>query len=493
MLIDRPDLFIVHIDHDLDRLGAVMLRVPDTELLRRLSFENPWWTDLAPLDHLLEGMRDRAYLAPFLELLAQTGARRAVVLMGPRRVGKTVILRQTIRHLIRHDGIDPVRILFASLDHPLYRGVPLDRLLTLFLEQGGHDRFADLVVMFDEIQYVEEWEAYLKAMVDDFPNIRFIVSGSAAAALRMKSRESGAGRFTDFLLPPLLFAEFMDFVGVSGHAPIDELNRHFIDYLNFGGFPEAILEPRIRADVQRYIASDILDKVLLRDLPSLYGIDNPNELHRLFANLVYNTGQEISISGLAQETGIPKNTLYKYVTFLEAAFLIHRLNRVDQFARRPKRDSGFKVYVTNPCLRAAMFGPVEADDPIMGAMAETALVAQLVHSEWVETCCYARWKEGEVDLVTMRIDGSVGDAQEVKWSDRILHDRADIRHLISFAKRHDLKDVRLISRTVSQEFEVDGIRVDVLPLALWCFAVGEVFARDQLRQGIRPRRLLPDD
>lgn len=470
-----------------------MLRVPDTEILRRLGFENPWWSDLSILDRLLEGMRERAYLAPFHDLVSETGARRAVVLMGPRRVGKTVMLRQIIRRLIRDEGFDSARVLFASLDHPIYRGVPLDRILGLFLDQRGHDRFAELAVVFDEIQYVEEWEAYLKGMVDDFPNIRFVVSGSAAAALRMKSRESGAGRFTDFLLPPLLFAEFLDFVGKSWELPIEELNRHFIDYLNYGGFPEAILDPKIQGNLQRYVTSDIIDKVLLRDLPSLYGIDNPNELHRLFANLVYNTGQEMTISGLSQETGIPKNTLYKYFTFLEAAFLVHRLHRVDQFAKRPKRDSGFKVYITNPCLRAAMFGPVDADDPIMGAMAETALVAQLVHSKHVDMFCYARWTGGEVDLVSTRTDGTVSRLQEVKWSDRIAHERSDLRHLISFAKRQNIDVVSLFSRTIYQKFEISGIQVDVFPVAKYCFILGEVFARDDLKKGIHPRRMLPQE
>ncbi|MDA8027479.1 MAG: hypothetical protein M0Z25_00650, partial [Nitrospiraceae bacterium] len=74
--------------------------------------------------------------------------------------------------------------------------------------------------------------------------------GSAAAALKLKSRESGAGRFTDFLLPPLTFSEYLDFlsrkeelVQDSGRstANIDELNREFCHYLNFGGYPEAVL------------------------------------------------------------------------------------------------------------------------------------------------------------------------------------------------------------------------------------------------------------
>jgi predicted AAA+ superfamily ATPase len=470
----------------------MLLQVPESEILRRFTFENPWWSDLAILDRLLEGMRNRSYLKPFFELMTNREVRRAVVLMGPRRVGKTVILRQCIRRLIRDRGVPPASILFLSLENPIYRGLSLDRIFRMFMDDRGHDRFADLYVVFDEIQYVEEWEAYLKSMVDDYPNIRFVVSGSAAAALRMKSRESGAGRFTDFLLPPLLFTEYMDFIGADPECDIEVLNSHFIDYLNFGGFPEAIFNEAIRADMHRFIASDILEKVLQRDLPSLYGIDNPNELSRFFANLVYNTGQEMSIGELSQETNIPKNTLYKFFTYLEAAFLIHRLYRVDQFGRRPKRETGFKVYITNPCLRTAMYGPVTADDEIMGPLAETALVAQYVHSQHVERLFYARWDKGEIDLVDILPDGTIICTMEVKWSDRIAQDLSVARHLITFAKRHGLSQVQISTRALERIFMMDGIKIIAISVAYQCVVVGDVYAREDLAQGIHPRRLLPE-
>lgn len=90
-------------------------------------------------------------------------------------------------------------------------------------------------------------------MVDTFRSSRFVASGSAAAALKMKSNESGAGRFSDFLLPPLTFFEYIQFKGLdslvvksnNGISPydtknIEELNHHFIDYINFGGYPEVV-------------------------------------------------------------------------------------------------------------------------------------------------------------------------------------------------------------------------------------------------------------
>src|SRR5262249_42232748 len=145
-----------------------------------------------------------------------------------------------------------------------------------------------------------------KSVVDTYPNIKAIVSGSAAAALRLRSSESGAGRFTDFALPPLTFHEYLSLLEKTDlleEAPevspakrgsflaknIDLLNDQFIDYLNFGGYPEVIFSEQIRTDPARFIKSDIIDKVLLRDLPSLYGIGDIQELNYLFTTLAFNT------------------------------------------------------------------------------------------------------------------------------------------------------------------------------------------------------------
>jgi predicted AAA+ superfamily ATPase len=162
----------------------------------------------------------------------------------------------------------------------------------LATKAAGIEETKGWFVFFDEIQYLKDWEVHLKVLVDSYPHTKFIVSGSAAAALRLKSSESGAGRFTEFMLPPLTFHEYIHMKGYAdlirpsavtwnGHVSrfyttinIKAINRHFIDYINFGGYPEVIFSEKIQANPGRYIKSDIVDKVLLRDLPSLYGIQD---------------------------------------------------------------------------------------------------------------------------------------------------------------------------------------------------------------------------
>lgn len=471
-----------------------MLEIAKTDILKSLRRDNPWW-DASYKVAQSPTEKKRAYFGPFSMLALDWSVRRSTILMGPRRVGKTVMLHQLIAQAIT-EGFDGQSILFVSIDTPLYSGMPLSRLIDLFEEVTDHDAQARRIIVFDEIQYLKDWEVHLKVLTDQHPNTRFIASGSAAAALRLKSQESGAGRFTDFFLPPLTFAEFLAFRGLEGElinaAPlgatlrfstpdIARLNEEFIHYLNFGGYPEAVLNETIQADVQRFLGRDIIDKVLLRDLPSLYGIQDIQELNRLFTTIAYHTGQEISLDGLAQSSGVAKNTITKYLEYLEAAFLIVRVRRVDDTGKTFQRMRNFKVYLTNPSMRAALFAQISDGDDAMGAMAETAIFSQWFHSDLMKNLHYARWKQGRTDLEVdlVRVDPARLKptwAYEIKWSDRYATDQpGELRGLIEFARRNFGNGIPAgaTTKTVTAESEIGGVLIRHFPCALHCYQVGK--------------------
>jgi predicted AAA+ superfamily ATPase len=453
-----------------------MRQPSDEEVKIRIRFDNPWWDPTAE-DGVLAAVRDmpkRTHFAPFLKQVKQTDIRRAIVLMGPRRVGKTVMLRQTIQSLI-DDGVDPNTIFYASLETPNYIGLGLERLFRLFCDMRGHNLNADLFVFFDEVQYLKGWEVHLKSFVDSFIGTKAVVSGSAAAALRYASNESGAGRFSDFLLPALSFAEFLRFstdddlyaklTGLDSResSNISTLNEKLIEYLNYGGFPEAVMNSSAKADFQKYIGEDVLSKVMLRDLPSLYGIEDPQELNQFFALLALNTGTEVNFEKLSQTAGVALNTIKRYVSYLEAAFLIRRVERIDRNARRFKRAATFKVYLTNPCLRAALFGPIDSNSPDMGPLVETALFAGYLEVGSTEQINYARWNDGEVDFVFTKPDGTPSMCTECKWSD--VQDEQQMRSYISFAKHHRLERLTITTKSILKNYLSDGLNVSVVPTA----------------------------
>ncbi|HMN05885.1 MAG TPA: ATP-binding protein [Flavobacteriales bacterium] len=455
----------------------------------RIRTENPWWTG-AGVDALYREMRHRAFFAPFMRLV-RAKVRRAVVLLGPRRVGKTVMLQQCVDQLIQA-GVSPKKICLLSVDQPVYSRMRLDDLFRLCRAALKDDDPAGYHILFDEIQYLADWERDLKVLVDTYPRTRFVVSGSAAAALKAKSRESGAGRFTEFLLPPLTFHEFLHLLGKEdvmvlttrdwGGVPqpfhdtvdITALNALFVQYITFGGYPEALFDPMIQKDPGRFIRSDIVDKVLLRDLPSLYGIADVQELNRFFSVVAYNTGQVFSYRSLGDASGVDAVTIRKYLEYLEAAYLIRRLRRLDMSAKHYKREHGFKVYLTNPSLRTALFGPLPESDAGFGALAETAVYAQDLTLG--EPVYYASWKEGrnegEVDLVRLDAHLKPDRVCEVKWSDRYVDQPGGLKSLLAFAKRSELPWAVVTTRTKSLTRMVQGIELRYVPTALYVYHRG---------------------
>lgn len=471
-----------------------MLQIAEADIVRSLERDNPWW-DLKNPKPFAEFSHERAYFAAFRQLVTNWEVNRSVILMGPRRVGKTVMLQQLIESLVE-SGLAPSQVMYASMDTPLYSSLSLEQLLGLFERHPSHEANGRRVIIFDEMQYLKNWETQLKLLTDRYPTTRFVASGSAAAALRLKSQESGAGRFTEFVLPPLTFSEFLDFRDQTSSLirverddtirrfstpNIKELNRAFVDYLNFGGYPEAVLSQGIQADIHRYLGRDIVDKVLLRDLPSLYGIEDIQELNRLFTVLAYNTGQEVSPAALASQSNVASKTISRYLEYLEAAFLIVRVQRIDDAGKTFQRIRQFKVYLTNPSMRAALFAPIGPDDPAMGGLAETAIFSQWVHSEQLVRIHYARWKSGrserEVDLVQLNPANLRPQwAYEIKWSDRYVDQPGELRGLIEFAKRNPNlpQPVGATTREVlNQESVVDGVRIRHFPCALHCYQIGK--------------------
>jgi predicted AAA+ superfamily ATPase len=449
-----------------------MKNVSLEQVARKIKEENPWW-ETGKSNSKWQKLRPRPYLNGLYSLVAKSQVQRAVILMGPRRVGKTVLIDHLIARLLQ-DGVNSRQILYVSIDIPLYTGLSLEDFIEQFQALVGSATDGGLrYIFFDEIQYLRNWEQQLKVLVDQYPNIRFLVSGSAAAALRLKSIESGAGRFTEFLLPPLTFHEYLVLKGVDISLKA-ELNGHFINYINFGGYPEVALSEEIQNDPGRFVKSDIIDKVLLRDLPSLYGIQDVQELNRLFTMLAYNTANEVSLEELSKNAGVAKNTLKRYIDYLEAAFLIKVVYRVDENARQFKRATRFKVYLTNPSMRAALFSPVDEEDTEnMGALVETAVFAQWFHAE--KNIYYARWggkNGGEVDLIQLDAAQRISWVTEVKWTDRCIEHPEELKSLRTFCANQSVGWADVTTRTKSGLKEVDGIKFRFIPAAEYALQIG---------------------
>ena len=467
----------------------------EKQIVGRLRVDNPWWTEneIAPY---YANMHHRLYLDIFYPLVADMDVRRAIILMGPRRVGKTVMLYHTIQRLI-NDGVSPQNIVYISVETPIYNKIYLEQLFNLAKQAlGKTDSKETFYVFFDEIQYLKDWEVNLKSLVDTYHNVKFVASGSAAAELKKRSNESGAGRFTDFNLPPLTFYEYVHLKDysqlmrpmdmewswglITGNTTIDiaKLNKLFIDYINYGGYPEVVFSQRIQEDPGQFIRHDIIDKVLLRDLPSLYGITDVQELNSLFTMIAYHSGSQFSYEGLSKDSGVKKDTLRKYIQYLEAAFLVKKIRRADDTAKEYRREMLFKLYLTNPSLRCALFQPIDETDEVIGNMVETAVYAQ-----WIPrnvNIAYANWnegnnKKGEVDIVGINEAKQKPEwAVEVKWSNKPFNNPStELKSLETFMKTNGLTHAIVTSITETGKKDVSFGCLQFMPVACYAYTVGE--------------------
>ena len=464
-------------------------RVTKDQIIDRIRFENPWWiTGQIEDDYNL--MTRRLYFDLFAPLAYEKEIRRALVLMGPRRVGKTVMLHHLVQDLL-DNGVKPQKIAFITIENPIYNNTSLEDLFTYSRKAAGIEDKSDWFIIFDEIQYLKDWEVHLKSLVDSYRENKFIVSGSAAAALKYKSNESGAGRFTDFMLPPLTFIEYIKLkdleriiipskINWDGNITsfftsthIDELNKHFLDYINYGGYPEVIFSEKIQQNPGRYIRQDIVDKVLLRDLPSLYGIRDVQELNTFFTTITYNSGNEFSFETLNSQSGVPKVLIKRYIEYLEFAFLVKQVKRIDQSGKRFKRENFFKLYLTNPSLRSALFAPLSPNDHLLGNMIETAIYSQWMHREWF-TPWYARWQNGEVDMVGLSEKNSKPLwALEIKWTNRYYEKPSELKSLLSFCKKCKLKNALVTSIDKEGIVEYEGVKLQFVPASAYAYTVGK--------------------
>ena len=446
------------------------LNFPVEQLQAKLKSLNPWW-ETGKIQAFYDRLTPRPYLDIFESVAHEVLIRRAIILMGQRRVGKTVLLHHYIQLLINQKN-EKATICYLPLDDPTLNGLLLEEIIDLAFTSQMPDY--TYYVLFDEIQYVKDWPVQLKVLTDQRKNFRFIASGSAAAVLRRASNESGAGRFRDFILPPLSFYEYAELKNQSllnGVSKLKEIilkqsstyNELLFEYINYGGYPEALQKENQDA-FRSLIGADIVDKVLLRDLPSLYGIQDVQELNKLFVNLAYNTGNEISYEGLSQNTHIDKATIKRYLQYLEAAFLIRIVHRIDNNAKRFQRATHFKVYLTNCSLRTALFNPVFQDDPEAGRMVETCLFANWKEADSLH---YARWKDGEIDLVVLNSLQQPTEAVEIKWSDKEYLRPEVVNHLREFCRRTKLNKITITSPTELMSDNQEGININIFPA--WYF------------------------
>lgn len=269
-----------------------MAIISKENILKVLTAFNPWWKTEAVNPRMSKTYKRFAFHEA-MKRLDQIDIRRTVVLTGIRRVGKTTIQYQLIETLLER-GIAPQKIVFISMDHPMLKLSGVNDVLECYHENIYAEQ--DVYYFFDEIQYAQDWDKWLKTIYDMQPETQVVATGSASPALIKGNQESGAGRWTVIQVPTMSFYEYCEILNLDRPElpknlkatqmfhmtqqdrtrimmQLSKVQNHFNRYLQVGGFPElALADNDLMA--QQVMHEDVVDKVLKRDLPSLYNIRN---------------------------------------------------------------------------------------------------------------------------------------------------------------------------------------------------------------------------
>lgn len=396
--------------------------------------------------------------------------KQIISITGPRRVGKTTLLKQIIQSLINDGHAKPNQIVYFSFDDPLLSEPQMrEHFFDEMIKWADITRKSETVYFFlDEVQRFDRWELYLKKYYDlGFP-VKFVISGSASSPIFRKSRESLLGRIKDNHILPFSFKEFvyfhkagdseaLDFVNraqafgyklqremavdwkefQSESGPLNvlgnvfrelniQLNRYFIE----GGFPESWEIEDIVAK-QEYLFDNQVQKVIFEDLIIATEFRKPEKIKSYYLSLIEQPGQEINIEKASQKVGVSRPMLEKYLPLLEMTDLVKTLPR---FSKRPLkfRRGSVKCYLLDLALRNAILKlneSVLSDPSAMGFYAENLVFNALRQFEGAIELSYYKDAKREVDFV-VHVGGKRYLPVEVKYRDT-MDDLASIKYFVN--------------------------------------------------------------
>lgn len=365
----------------------------------------------------------------YFELLNYLNNDSIISIVGLRRTGKTVLLKQVAEYLVDEKKIKPRDIFFLSFDEAIPCSADeLTEYLDYYTDTTRTSKNKTAYIFIDEIQYIDKWQHILKRFYDTRPNIKFIVSGSSSIFLRKKTTESLAGRILEFKLDVLDFNEYLELTGKDQNlidnynlAKIDikrisiekiknnkknielflagnknVLEKYFEEYLSFGHFPKVALEEN-KITAEKYLREAIYRKTIEYDIPKIYKIDKINELRFLYETLIRETGNEIELGRLAADTGITYKTLHNYINYLEESLLLKIAYNFSKSFRKSKNSfkktyiASTNFYYLDEKLSAQIRGQV------LGHLAETYFY-NFLEKNFEYTSVY-RKREREIDFI----------------------------------------------------------------------------------------------
>ncbi|MDD3103590.1 MAG: ATP-binding protein [Candidatus Cloacimonetes bacterium] len=324
---------------------------------------------------------------------------RAIIVLGPRQSGKTTLITDLLKKY-------PDQTYSFNGDEPDIRDLFHNATSTKLKSIIGNKS----IVFIDEAQRIPEIGLCIKLLVDNYPRIQVIATGSSSLELSDSIREPLTGRKYELYLFPLAYQEMLNHIG---RVQEDRLLSH---RLIFGSYPEVVSSPGEEIELVRLLA----DSYLFKDLFNLEQIKKPPLLEKIIRTLALQVGSEVSYNEIAQLVSADRQTVEKYIGLMEKAYIVHRLPALKRNVRNEIKH-GRKIYFWDNGILNAMIGNF---NPISSRTDTGALWENFVISErrkyLSNNQIYARpyfWRttqQQEIDYIE-ELNAEFA-AYEIKWN-----------------------------------------------------------------------------
>lgn len=332
------------------------------------------------------------------KIMDYTGNRLVKVLVGQRRTGKSYVLRQIAKELIKN-GVSPQNTLFINRelsDFAFLRNYKdLEELVTFYKSEMQPQ--GRVYIFIDEVQLIEEWEKSVNSYSQNYAEeYELFISGSNSRMLSGELATLLSGRYVKFPVFPFSYREYAEIRGLN-------LNRDsYMSYMGTGGIPELFVLPQ-KQEVQRNYLSALKDTILLKDIIQRYNIRDPRLLEDLLAFLVNNASCLVSIGSIVNYfKGQGRKTSYDavaaYIGYIEDSFLAYRCERFDLRGKEVLSGTA-KYYINDLAYKNFLYSGTAYG---MGYKLENLVYLDLLRAGYdVYTGCA---KEKEVDFVARKGD-----------------------------------------------------------------------------------------
>ena len=333
------------------------------------------------------------------KLISQIDHKKAILIFGPRQVGKTTLVKDLMKKVGQ-------AFFYFNGDEITTRNLWKKDQVPALIQSFGDKK----LIILDEAQMVEEVGIICKQIIDAELGIQLILTGSSALNMANLTQEPLTGRKWEYFLYPISCAEIIEYSG----AP--ELLRGLSQYIVYGCYPEVVTNLSNAQQILNNLASSYLYK----DILALTGVKKPLLLEKILKALAWQVGSEVSLNELSQIVGADTKTIDSYIHLLEQVYVVYRLGTYSGNLRN-EINRKKKIYFYDNGIRNALIGNYSLPDNRndIGALWENYLITErkklLAYNGFYGHTYFWRSKaQAEVDYIE-EIDGKLY-AYEFKWN-----------------------------------------------------------------------------